>query len=107
MGEKREDIDVGLAARVIILQIRVSVPTPRLGHREGDLRQPLLMPALDVGSRLDLHSGAVAGLEVVGRPFLADAAIRNTKGTGNEVLREHAPRGVADHVGGAPLPEAQ
>lgn len=107
MGEKREDVDVGLAAWVIILAIRLFVPAARLGHQEGDLRQPLLMPALDVGSRLDLHSSAVAGLEVVGRPLLADAAIRNPESAGNEVLREYTPRGVADHVGGTPLPEAQ
>ena len=54
-------------------------------------REPVLMPSLDVGRRLDLYGDAMRVEQVVGRPFIADA-VRGPDSGGDDVLREPATR---------------
>jgi hypothetical protein len=80
MVQQCEDVDLGLAAGLGLLAVRVGGPRAGLGRPEDDARQALLVPALNVGRRLDLHAGTLRGGEVEGVPLVPYALLRAADG---------------------------
>ena len=86
VGQEGEHVDAGLSPWSLLVQTGLGVPGPGLGAEEGDRRKSLLMPALDVGRRLDLDGDALGGPEVLGRPLLPNPIVGHAQGLSHEVL---------------------
>jgi hypothetical protein len=94
MGEQGKDVHLRLPALHVALPVGLRVPRARRSAVEADGREPVLVPTLDVGRRLDLYGDATRVEQVVGRPFMADG-VRGPDSGSDDVLREPATRGLS------------
>ena len=106
MGQQSEDIHLGLSPWFRFAGGALGVPGAGCGTDEHNRREPLLMPAPQEGGRLHFHRDPTEIHKVERCPLLPNA-LRHTECLGHDVVSQHAPQGVADQVGGTPLPEAE
>ena len=95
MCEQRKDVHVRWSSGVYAPLVGVLIPCARLRDAKSDLRELVLMPALDVGRRLDFNTHAIERLQIVWGPLLADAVSGDSEGLSNKVLREYPPGHIA------------
>src|SRR5260370_19412842 len=81
------------------------MPGARLSNIKPDLRQALLVPGLEIGSRLDLNADTLHRFEVKRRPFTSDIVCRNLTCLGDDEFRNSPPCRVAQNVGHGPTPK--
>lgn len=105
--EEGEDVDVRGADPLRSLAVRLGVPFQRGPVTERDWGEAALEPRLDISGGLDFYMDAVRSRQVMRCPFFADAVVTHPQRPRHDVLSEDSPRGVADQVGGAPLPETE
>lgn len=104
--QQAEDINIGLPLRGGPKGSGGGVPSLCRADAETNPGKLGVMPGLQVGRRFDLHLEALLGDQIKGIPLMAHASAKPQR-LGHDELRQDAARGVADQIGGRPLPEIE